>query len=145
MEMTKDRAGVVTPPPELLARMGALMRGYIAPSATGQARTQAYMASVVLRKLALQLELTPGHEAAARAEGATLQQDLHDLLGSGNEALARAVGALGERGGSEPLCGLVEELYRARSALGEPLFDGALGRVRRALRADIDRRLEYAA
>jgi len=40
---------------------------------------------------------------------------------------------------------VVRALYADRSALGEELFASMLGRVRVALRADIDRRMEFSA
>jgi hypothetical protein len=43
------------------------------------------------------------------------------------------------------LCALIETLYADRAELGATRFEALLGRVRRTLRANIDRRMEYAA
>ena len=145
--MADTERSVVTPAAELLARMSVTMKSTIAPSTTGTAKPQAYMAAVVLEKIAKQLELAPAHAAQQAADAAALIADLGSLtagraLPPGTGAALAAVGA---DSGAENLCTLVRSLYADRTALGDALFDSMLGRVRVALRADIDRRMEYSA
>jgi hypothetical protein len=142
----RDRP-VVTPAAELLARMSVTMKSTIAPSTTGTAKPQAYMAAVVLEKIAKQLELAPAHAAQRAADAAALVADLDSLTtGSSLPSGTReALSAVSADCGAENLCAVVRALYADRSALGEELFASMLGRVRVALRADIDRRMEFSA
>lgn len=149
-------------PDELLERMAVTFRSRIGPEVGDTfARTQAFMASVILEKLSRQLRAADAHAAAERAERAVLRVDLDALLDADTPAeLRRAVNALTEAvARAEPaepapadrpdlgaiLGHLVATLYEQRSVLGEPRFEVLLGRVRTTLRARIDRQMEYAA
>ncbi len=135
------------PIPELLERMAATVRTEIGPSVDGAfPRTQAFMAAVVLEKVARQVALAPEHERADAADIALLFADLDAMLpAAATPPLLRAVVAQGlDRGDGAVLCRLIEALYAQRVELG-PAFEVALGRVRTTLRAAIDRRVEYAA
>lgn len=137
---------VVTPTSELLARMSASVKQTVAPNTTGPAKSQAFMVAVVLQKVAKQIALEPQHTEAAQRDHEALCADLDREHASGfparTEAAAREVNAVGD---AASLCGLVSALYADRSALGDERFHRILGLVRRVLRADVDRRMEYSA
>ena len=135
------------PPPEILERLAVTLRTEIGPAVEdAYPRTQAFMAAVVLEKLARQLALVRQHEQADVAEMAQLFADLDAMLPA--EQTPRAVRAIVEEGAahgdSEVLCRMIEALYRHEDDLG-PRFDTSLQRVRTTLRARIDRQVEYAA
>ncbi len=135
---------VVVTPGELLDRMSVTMRGQIAPATEAQVRSQAYMAAVVLKKLARQLELATAHRRSDELDREALLDDLQMMLASlpAPESLTEAVAAVGDAASLSPV---IAELYAHRAALGEQHFARLLGRVRVALRADLDRRMEFAA
>lgn len=127
-------------PHELLQRLSDSLRGEIGPAVGDEyTRTQAFMASVILEKLARQLSLAAVHQQAAAADLLQLHADLadrlvrvSDLAGALERARAEAtIGALGP---------LIEALYGSR----DPRVDEALGLIRAVLRRDIDRRMEIA-
>lgn len=134
-------------PDQLLERIAGTLRRDIGP-AVGAAfpRTQAFMAAVVLQKLGRQLACAEAHRAAAAADMDALIIDLDAALAAQATppAIATAVAALARSRNAAALCGVIGALYDARAALGAARFDALLGRVRRVLRADIDRRLEFA-
>jgi len=132
-------------PGKLLERIAATLRRDIGP-AVGAAypRTQAFMAAVVLQKLGRQLALAEAHGAADAAEMKALIADL-DRSSSGVPApVGAAVAALRNQRDDARLCALIEALYAHRAVLGNERFDALLSRVRRTLRANIDRRMEFA-
>lgn len=147
MGATDPDRPVVTPTAELLARLSATMKSVIAPSTTGTAKPQAYMAAVVLEKVAKQMELAPAHAAQQAGDAAALVRDLRaatsgaTLPGATRASLAALEGGCNE----VTLCSLVRALYADRPSLGDDLFAALLGRVRVTLRADIDRRMEFSA
>jgi hypothetical protein len=137
------------PPDELLERIAHSLRTDIGP-AVGAAypKTQAFMASVVLEKLAKELRLAGEHAARNRADAADLVRDLDREIA----AIAQAPGSVREaleqlrRDLDAPaLTRIVEALYATRNELGDKCFAALLTRVRAVLRARIDRALEYAA
>ncbi len=135
-------------PDQLLERIAAVLRKEIGPAVAAEyPRTQAFMASVVLQKLARQLASAEAHRAAGAADMDALVADLDATLASAATppGIVAAVAALARGRDDAALCALIEALYRDRAALGAPRFDALLGRVRRTMRAGIDRRLEYAA
>ena len=133
-------------PDELLERIAATLRTEVGPAVDGEyPKTQAFMAAVVLEKLARQLRASTEHELADRAEREAMFAELTGLLS--DEAPQPVVGALAEAeatGDDAELCRLIEVLYAARDELGADRFAAALARIRRALRARIDRRMEVA-
>jgi hypothetical protein len=131
----------------LLQRIARILRQDIGPAVADEyARTQAFMAAVVLEKLGRQLALAGEHEGAESVDLALLVADLRGLLTEGEAPapVRTAVDALAERRGNAALCRLIEALYAARPTLGEARFAGALDRIRRTLRRSVDRRMEIA-
>jgi hypothetical protein len=133
-------------PDELLERIASSLRREIGPAvAEPFAKTQAFMASVVLEKLAGQLRLIEVHARAEAADRAALVDDLEAELGADPPARVRKALAAARDGGTDALCNLVEALYAERDALGADCFARALSRARRTLRARLDRQLEVAS
>jgi hypothetical protein len=135
-------------PDDLLERIAGALRHEIGPE-VGEpfAKTQAFMASVVLEKLARQLRDADAHERADRHDRAVLAHDLQAYMQSSTPARVRAaVEALGDGDGQDATLGeLVEALYVTRDELGVEQFDALLARARETLRARLDRQLEYAS
>ena len=134
-------------PDELLRRIAQTLKQEIGPAVLeAYPKTQAFMASVVLEKLARQLELAPAHAAAERSEVPALESDLNAFFA--NDAptgVAAAIAGLADAPNSTGLNAVVEALYAARGELGTDRFEQALGRVRQTLRAGVDRQMVYAA
>ena len=137
-------------PDELLERIAATLRNEIGPAVGDSfARTQAFMASVILEKLARQIRLADAHTQAEQADRTALADDLEVLMQnafpqSGADRSRDAIA--GVRAGSDAeLCAVVEALYADRDVLGTNLFDALLGRVRTTLRDRLDRQLEFAS
>ena len=135
-------------PDELLARLSSTLRHDIGPAVVEPfPKTQAFMASVILEKLAAQIRLAPAHAEAEAADLAALAADLSGLLG--REPVPPAVAAAAERlaagEGAPALSALVTALWAERDALGADRFDAVLGRARTTMRARIDRQMAYAA
>jgi hypothetical protein len=134
------------PTSELLERMAATLRQDIGPAVTGAyPRTQAFMAAVVAEKVARQLALAPAHERADAADLVQLFANLDAVLrGASTVPAVRTVVREGVTQSTVAnLCRLIEALYAHRTELGAS-FDTALGLVRTALRARVDRQMEYA-
>lgn len=133
-------------PDELLERMAGTLRQEIGPAvAEPFAKTQAFMASVILEKLARQLRLADAHARADREDRAALVEDLEGRLGASAPPRLRAALAAPAHDGDGALRELVEALYAGREELGAERFEALLARVRRTLRARLDRQLEYAS
>jgi len=134
-------------PDELLRRIAQTLKQEIGPAVLeAYPKTQAFMASVVLEKLARQLELAPAHAAAERSEVTALESDLNAFFA--NDAptgVAAAIAGLADAPNSTGLNAVVEALSAARGELGTGRFEQALGRVRQTLRAGVDRQMVYAA
>ena len=134
-------------PDVLLRRIAQTLKQEIGPAVLeAYPRTQAFMASVVLEKLARQLELAPAHAAAERSEVTALESDLNAIFA--NDAptgVAAAIAGLADAPNSIGLNAVVEALYAAHGELGTDRFEQALGRVRQTLRAGVDRQMVYAA
>jgi len=127
-------------PAELLERIAATIRGEIAPAVDEEfPKTQAFMTSVILHRIAKQLALGPGHAEAEVADLAALAAELEPLLRQAPEGVREAAAALGPGGAVAELGPLIEALYE----WGEEGI-AALSAVRRVLRRDIDRRMEVA-
>jgi hypothetical protein len=127
---------------DIVERMATTLRADIGPAVGGEyQRTQAFMSAVVLEKLARQLRLADAHHSADVAARAEMFADIAALGVAVAVGDVEAAHADGTDGG---LCALIEALYHQRGALGEDAFTAALGRVRRFLRGQIDRRMEIA-
>ena len=132
-------------PDELLARMATTLRTEIGPVVEGTyQRTQAFMAAVVLEKSALEVRLGTEHAAADEHDTRTMLGDVEAMLLSAPAPLRTALDAAAASPDADALCTLINALYGTRAALGDDAFAAALGRVRVALRASIDRRMEIA-
>lgn len=133
-------------PDEVLARVARVLRDVVGPEVGDDfARTQAYMAAVVLEKVAGQIRSTAERDRADAADGAALEHDLVELLGDRPPpALQVAVRGSGCRTNAG-LVAIVSLLHAERVALGADRFEALLGRVRTTLRARLDRELEYSA
>jgi hypothetical protein len=134
-------------PDELLTRIAATLRSTVGPEVGDEvAKTQAFMAAVVLEKLAGQVRTAEDRRRADRADGARLETQLAAVMGASPPATVRA--ATSQPGWAETNAGLaaaIAALYVERDALGPERFEAALARLRRALRARLDRELEYSA
>ena len=131
----------------MLERIAVILRQEIGPAVDGEyPRTQAFMAAVILEKLARQLALADEHAAAERADLTALLADLQGLLAdeAAPAPVRGAVDDLALTRDDAALCRVIEALYAARAALGEARFAALLGRVRRTLRRSIDRRMAVA-
>ncbi len=133
---------------QLLERIATTLKRDIGPAVEGEyPKTQAFMAAVVLQKLGRQLGLAAVHKAADEADTLALLGDLRVTLEQAPPpaGITAAVATLAAQRDEQALCGLISALYGARAELGEERFTALLGRVRKNLRASIDRRMVYAA
>lgn len=131
---------------DLLERMGTVVRNDVGPATVGSGpRAQAQMAATLLRRIGRQLALAPEHALADAAGRAALAADLDGLVPSTtSRSLRAATDEFCRAQDARSLCGLVEAIYGARADLGDR-FEPLRARVRRTLREEIDRRMEYAA
>jgi hypothetical protein len=132
-------------PDDLLEHIAVTLRHEIGPAVDESfPKTQAFMASVILEKLAGQLRLADVHARADRDDRAALVNDVRlHLDASSPSRLRTAVAALSDDEAALPA--LVEAIYATRDELGAEQFDLLITRVRRTLRARLDRQLEYAS
>lgn len=133
---------------ELLARIAQTLKQEVGPAIDAEyPKTQAFMAAVVLQKLSVQVALARTHEQAEAADFDALITDLESLLigRKGPGGVQQASADLARSRDPAALCRFIEALYAARAVLGEAHFGQLLGRVRQTLRANIERRVEYAA
>jgi hypothetical protein len=130
---------------EVLRRMAATMREQIAPAVDEPfARTQAFMAAVVLAKLAGQLAAADTDARADVQERDALVTALAARLPSPPAALGMALHELRDDGSDPAWNRLVLAVYGGRDELGDR-FDETLAAVRVALRSRLDRALAYAS
>jgi hypothetical protein len=135
-------------PDELLLRIAQTLKKDVGPAVESEyPRTQAFLAAAVLEKLARQLRLAPEHAAAEERDMEILVRDLAELARElvPPEPVRSAVESLSSRRDGAALNELIAALYAHRGRLGQPGFDRLLGRVRRSLRASIDRKTAYAS
>jgi len=133
---------------DLIERIAATLRRDIGPAVTEPyARTQAFMASVVLGKLAAELRSSTAHAAAAITEIEQLVADLTALAGTDSlpHSVQVALDLVRREASDAALADLVAQIYGAHESLGSARFDALLGRLRLTLRARLDRAMEYAA
>ena len=135
------------PPHELLGRLGATLRHEIGPAVGDPfARTQAFMASVILAKLAGQLATAATDAQAAADDHRVVAESVAGMLQRDcPAALADSAAAFAGDGGDASWNRLVGALYAARDELGVLRFDQLLHVVRGALRARLDRALAYSS
>lgn len=130
-------------PADLLARVAGTLRTSIGPAVADEyPRTQAFMASVVLERVARELALRPAHREAERADVAALARSLRPVLAEAPPEILRALEAVTTESAIAPLAPLIDALY-AWGPEHEPTA-AALELIRPVLRRDIDRRMEIA-
>jgi hypothetical protein len=131
---------------DLLERIAGALRHEIGPAVGDPfAKTQAFMASVILEKLARELRVADAHDRADRDDRVALARDLRTHMQSSTPDRVRAAVAALDDDHDAALGEVVEALYAARDELGVEQFDVLLTRVRETLRARLDRQLEYAS
>ena len=135
----------------LLERLAGQLRQQVAPSVADEyLRTQAYMASVILERLARQATLGEQHRAAEAGDLALLACEMDRIFPTGStqasesvpEDVLDALAALRSGGTVMTLGPLVEALY----GWGPERLEAAaaLVAIRSVLRRDIDRRMDIA-
>ena len=132
---------------ELLARLSQTLKKQIGPAVEGEyPKTQAFMAAVVLQKLAGQLGSEKLHNQLHVQELTELAGKLKELGDSMsvNADLMNAIELFSSNRSEATLCDLVRCLYKNSSVLGEESFMKLLSPIRVHLRCSIDRRMEYA-
>ena len=128
---------------EQLERLSGTLRNEIGPAVGDEyLRTQAFMASVILAKLAKEVALAPVHEAAERADLTELHERLGSVLAGAPVDLATAADEAESAGTVAALGPLVVALYDWGT--DRPAAAEALSLIRITLRRDIDRRMEIA-
>jgi len=134
-------------PSDLLERLAVTFKTEVGPAIeAGYPRTQAFLSAVVLQKLAMQLRLQAEHQALEVRERQSLQQDLEQLLiDTGAPPPVQEAFSSLQVDGDAGLCRFIEALYASRDTLGPDAFEALLGRVRRTLRASLDRRMAFAS
>ncbi|MCY4385569.1 MAG: hypothetical protein OXC18_00555 [Desulfurellaceae bacterium] len=135
-------------PDELLERIARTLKKEIGPAVeAAYPKTQAFMAAVVLQKLAGQLRLADDHAAASQRDLQELTEELSQLAASNAipAPLAEALRTLRHDLDAASVSRLIETLYATRSELGEERFNSLIRRVRTRLRARVDREMVYAA
>ena len=134
-------------PAALLERIARTLKTDIGPAVeAAYPKTQAFMAAVVLQKLAGQLRLADDHATADRNDMQELAAELARELDTATPpSLRAAVQTLDHDRDTASVSRLIETLYATRSELGEEGFNSLIGRVRARLRARVDREMVYAA
>lgn len=131
------------PTGDLLARLSTTIRAEIAPEVGGEyPRTQAFMASVILDKLAKEVTLGPAHRDTERADMAALVERLAPIVADAPSDVVAAVDAAASADAIAALGPVIAAVYRWGP--GEPAAADALAAIRPVLRRDIDRRMEIA-
>jgi hypothetical protein len=133
-------------PADLLHRIATTLRQDVGAALDDEyAKSQAFMAAVVLQKVASELASADVHRVADAAAYRELGIDLAGTLRGSRvpTSVTAAVQRFGETGTPESLSELIAALYTARSEL-DNVFEPLLSRVRRTLRDVLDRRLESA-
>lgn len=133
---------------ELVARLAQTLKAEVGPAVADEyARTQAFMASVILTRVGRELALGPDHARAEQADLAHLTPDLVTLLTGAPAPVEAAVEALARNPTVAGLGPVIEALYAWADAdpiEGVARRDRALASIRPVLRRDIDRRMEVA-
>jgi len=123
---------------QLISEIVTSLREVIAPAvAEPYAKSQAYMAAVVLEFVARQVEERSDIEAEKHAALMELMRDLARLPEV--SALIR-----GDHLSEAGLCDLIEHLYGARARLDDATFAAANRRIRQTLRELLDGELKVA-
>ncbi len=130
-------------PAELLRRLSVSLRSDIGPAVGDEyARTQAFMASVILERVSRQLALGPQHEADELVDMTELCDALEEVLADAPVEVLDAFTEARSRATVASLGALIERLYAWGGT--EPKVVRALGLIRPVLRRDIDRKMAVA-
>ncbi|WP_423922831.1 hypothetical protein [Candidatus Poriferisodalis sp.] len=134
---------------QLLSRLADTLRSQIAPAVDDEfARTQAFMASVILQRLAKQARFEDEHHTAEIADVAALADQLDAVFATGGSAtdvpaaVTDAVARMRVQASISAASEVIDALYRWDPS--HPLAAAALAATRHALRRDIDRRMDIA-
>jgi hypothetical protein len=131
------------PAKQLIHDVVTALREVIAPAVTEPyAKSQAYMAAVILEFVARQVEERGDLDERKHSVMVDLLRDLSRMPEM--EGILRGDNLRGDHLDEGGLCALIEHLYRARGRLGEENFAAANGRVRQALRQLLDQDLKVA-
>ena len=134
--------------PELLRRLSRSFREEIGPAVVGDyAKTQAFMAAVILDKVAREVATAAEHAAAEHADLATFHEYLAVALAAPTIPVSLRNAAAAARGAmtAGALGPFIEALYGAKAELGDSEFNGILTNVRAILRSRLDRQMVSAA
>ncbi len=130
-------------PDHLLGRISGILRADVGPAVADEyTRTQAYMASVILERVAKQLALASDHQAAEADDMAALLPRLVPILQAAPTEVADAMAETTTVLTVASLGPLVEALYAW--GIDRPEAAEALSVIRPVLRRDIDRRMAVA-
>ena len=136
---------MIIEPALLLGRVAATLRAEIAPAVGDDvARTQAFMASVILAKLSGELGAADADAQVAAVAHGRAAREVRATAGEVPPPLAAALDALELDASTARWNEMVAQVYACRTALGEQRFERVLGVVRGALRERLDRVLRYA-
>ncbi len=134
---------------ELLLRLSDTVRTQIAPAVDDEyARTQAFMASVILQRLAKQAQLAGAHNVAETVDVASLTDQLDALFAQADAStdvpsdVGDAVARMRLQASIAAASGVIDALYRWGPE--RPQAAAALAAIRQVLRRDIDRRMDIA-
>lgn len=138
---------------ELLSRLADTVRSQIAPAVDDEyARTQAFMAAVILQRLAKQAQFFDEHRAAEFSDVAALADQLDAAFAAAGPApgaqahvpadVRDAVARMRRLSSIAAVSEVLEALYRWGP--DGPVAAPALDTIRQVLRRDIDRRMEIA-
>lgn len=138
-----EHPDVSVEPAELLERLSGTLRHEVGPAVEEEyTRTQTFMASVILAKLAKQLALAPAHGDAERLDVQELHRAFGEVLSTAPDEVVAAAAAAKEAGTVAALSPVIEAIYRCWA--DEADRQQALSLIRATLRRDIDRRMEIA-
>lgn len=127
----------------LLRRISQTLKKEIGPNVDGEyPKTQAYMASVVLEKLAGEIGAASNNADCDQAERNELVAELA-AIDTSNVSLP-ALRQFAKQVDEQSLCDLIAEIYQQKSALGNEVVESILAPIRKHLRASVNRRLEYS-
>ncbi|MGI9611375.1 MAG: hypothetical protein ACR2QO_00585 [Acidimicrobiales bacterium] len=128
---------------ELIASIAATLRTDIAPAVGEEfARTQAFMAAVVLERVAREVALGPANAEAESTDAAELHRALRPVLENAPPSVNAALDELGQAVDLAATAPLIDALYEWGT--DQPAAIEALGLLRPYLRRDIDRRMKVA-
>ncbi len=131
---------------ELLRRIAATLKRQVGPATEEPlAKSQAFMASVVLDKVANQLDDQQARQLAHKTNLSQLADVLPSLVGDAPpQVLSEALSTFAAAPSDLTVAAVIEALYATRNDLTEAVFETLRATIRRTLRADLDRRLKVA-